>query len=68
MDVVSAGVAISPSVKVWQSGHRAMEVVLLDTAVGELALVLATSDDNSVCHLYCTRVPVNVMIMTPASQ
>ena len=59
MHIVSAGVAGSGSVEVWQSGHGALEVVLLDPAVR----VPATSQDHSVCQLYCTRVPVNVMIM-----
>ena len=56
--VVSTGVAISPGVEVWQSCHRALEVVLLDTAEGGLA----TGQDNSVCQLYCTCFPVNVGI------
>ena len=67
MDIVSTGVAISPSVEVWQSGHGALEVVLLDTAEW-IGGGVATGQDHSVCHLYCTRLPVNVMIMTPASQ
>ena len=56
MDVVSAGVAISPGVEVWQSGHGALEVVLLHTVGGGGA----TGQDNSVCHLNGTRVPVIV--------
>ena len=60
MHVVSAGVAVSPGVEVRQSGYGALEVILLHTADG----VPATSQDNSVCHLNCTRVPVIVMIMT----
>ena len=59
MDVVSAGVAISPSVEVWQSAQGALEVVLMDT----VGTVVATGQDHAVCHLYRTRVPVNVMIM-----
>ena len=62
MHVVSAGVEVPPAVEVWQSGHGALEVVLLDTPAG--LVVVATSQDHSVCHLYCTRVPVIVMIMT----
>ena len=61
MDIVSTGVAISPSVEVWQSAQGALEVVLMDT----VGTVVATSQDHVVCHLYRTRVPVNVMIMTP---
>ena len=60
MDIVSTGVAISPSVEVWQSAQGALEVVLMDTVGG---VVEATSQDHAVCHLYRTRVPVNVMIM-----
>ena len=59
MDIVSTGVAISPSVEVWQSAQGALEVVLMDT----VGTVEATSQDHVVCHLYRTRVPVNVMIM-----
>ena len=58
MDIVSAGVVGSPDVEVWQSGHGALEVVLLHTVVG----VQATGDYNSVCHLYCTCQPVNVIM------
>ena len=64
MDIVSTGVAISPYVEVWQSGHGAMEVIFLHTAVLPMAHE-ATSDYHAVCHLYCTRPPVNVMTMTP---
>ena len=65
MNIVSAGVVPSISVEVWQSGHGALEVVLLDTAFE----VGATSQDNTVCHLYCTCLTENVKIMnTPASQ
>ena len=59
MDIVSTGVAISPSVEVWQSAQGALEVVLMDT----VGTVVATSQNHVVCHLYRTRVPVNVMIM-----
>ena len=62
--VVSAGVPISPYVEVWQSGHGALEVVLLNMA----EVVVATSQDNSVFHLYRTRVPANVMIMDPSTR
>ena len=34
MDIVSTGVAISPSVEVWQSAQGALEVVLMDTVGG----------------------------------
>ena len=61
MDIVSTGVAISPSVEVWQSAQGALEVVLMDT----VGVDEATSQDHAVCHLYRTRCPVNVMIMTP---
>ena len=44
MDIVSTGVAISPSVEVWQSGHGALEVVLLHPSAG----IVATSDDDGV--------------------
>ena len=60
MDIVSTGVPESPSVEVWQSAQGALEVVLMDTGFG----VVATSQDHAVCHLYCTRLPVSVMIMT----
>ena len=59
MDIVSTGVVVSPCVEVWQSGHRALEVVLLNTRNWPVA----TSDYHTVCHLYCTR-PTVVMIKT----
>ena len=47
MDIVSTGVAISPCVEVWQSGHGALEVILLDPGVG----MYATRDDDGVLKL-----------------
>ena len=58
MDIVSAGVVPPPSVKVWQSGHGAMDVVLIHMT----GIEAATSQDHAVCHLYCTRIPMNVMM------
>ena len=54
MDVVSTGVAISPYVEVWQSGHGALEVVLLDPVAG----IEATCDDDGVLELDGACIPV----------
>ena len=47
MGVVSAGMIVSGCVEVWQSGHGALEVVLLHPGAG----IVATSDDDGVLEL-----------------
>ena len=54
MHVVSAGVAVSGCVEVGQSGHGALEVVLLHPGAG----IVATSDDDGVPELDGACIPV----------
>ena len=66
MGVVSTGVPVSPCVEVWQSGHGALEVVLLHP--GECTIYPAPGDDDGVLKLDGASVPVFMMIiMTPSS-
>ena len=58
MGVVTTGVAVSPSVEVWQSGHGALEVVLLHPGEG----VLTPGDNDGVLKLDGACPPV---IITP---
>ena len=60
--VVTTGVPESPSVEVWQSGHGALEVVLLHPGVG----VPTTGDDDGVLELDGACIPVIITIMTPS--
>ena len=55
--VVSAGVTVSPCVEVWQSGHGALEVILLHTAANS-TMYPATRDDDGVLQLDGTCVAV----------
>ena len=50
MGIVSTGVSVSPCVEVWQSGHRALEVILLHTAANS-TMYPATRDDDGVLKL-----------------
>ena len=65
MGVESTGVVVSSCVEVWQSGHGALEVVLLHS--GEEILLStrsgATVDNNCVFQLNRTCPPVNVIII-----
>ena len=63
MGVVTTGLSVSPCVEVWQSGHGALEVVLLHPG----ACSEATSDDDGVLKLDGACIPVIIIRMTPAS-
>ena len=60
--VVSTGVVGSPSVEVGQSGHGALEVILLHP--GEYLVHKATRDNDGVLELDGACPPVIKMIMT----
>ena len=57
MDVVSTGVVVSPCVEVWQSGHGALEVVLLHPGESWVATGGATCDDDGLIKLDGTCKP-----------
>ena len=65
MYVVSAGVVLSCCGEVCQSGHGALEVVLLDTVewcLVAVGVVPATGYYHAIRLRYCTRSAVMIMI------
>ena len=58
MDIVSAGVTVSPGGEVCQSGHRALEVVLLHPGESWVATGGATCDDDGVIKMNGACAPV----------
>ena len=60
---VTTGMLAPPGVEVGQSGHGALEVVLLHPGVG----ILATGDDDGVFELDGACPPDFITIMTPHS-
>ena len=64
MHVVSTGVVLSACVEVWQSGHGALEVILLHTAANS-TIYPATRDDDGVLKLDGAGTTEIIIIMTP---
>ena len=66
MYVVSAGVVLSSCGEICQSGHGALEVVLLDTVewcLVAVGVVPATGYYHAIRLRYCTRSAVMIMII-----
>ena len=64
MGVVTTGVVVSSCVEVWQSGHGALEVILLHTAANS-TMYPATRDDDGVLKLDGAGTTEIIIIMTP---
>ena len=62
MNVVTTGVAVSGGVEVRQSGHGALEVVLLDSSLTE-----SSSDNDAVSQLDRTRFTEIKLLMSDVS-